>query len=67
MTEIQLLAVEILSTSQTIKGSTDKFKIYFGAGVKSCWFIEPFTFSKKVLVRNNLLLRVAGLLKDLAA
>lgn len=48
MTEVPLLAVEILSTSQTIKDATDKFKIYFGAGVKSCWLIEPFTQSVTV-------------------
>lgn len=41
MTEIPLLAVEILSPSQAAQIALDKFKAYFNAGVQSCWLVIP--------------------------
>lgn len=48
MTEMPLLAAEILSPSQGIQEIQDKFKVYFGAGIKSCWFIVPILCSVMV-------------------
>lgn len=39
MKELPLLIIEILSPSQSIQESLEKFKIYFEAGVKSCWLV----------------------------
>ncbi|OQW91510.1 MAG: hypothetical protein BWK78_04470 [Thiotrichaceae bacterium IS1] len=41
MTEMPLLAIEILSPKQTIDEILAKFKAYFALGVKSCWLITP--------------------------
>lgn len=41
MTEMPLLAIELLSPTQGTKEITDKFEIFFAAGIKSCWLIEP--------------------------
>ncbi|OQY46468.1 MAG: hypothetical protein B6242_07745 [Anaerolineaceae bacterium 4572_78] len=42
MTEMPLLAVEVISPTQSIKEITDKFNIYFEAGIQSCWLVQPF-------------------------
>jgi Uma2 family endonuclease len=41
MTELPLLAIEVLSPTQGTQEIIDKFKIYFAAGIKSCWLIIP--------------------------
>jgi len=41
MTELPLLAIEVLSPSQGTIEIMDKFAIYFAAGIKSCWLIIP--------------------------
>ncbi len=41
MTEMPLLIVELLSPTQGTQEILDKFEIYFAAGIKSCWLIEP--------------------------
>lgn len=41
MTEMPLLAVEILSPSQGTKELKDKIHAYFDLGVKSCWLVIP--------------------------
>ncbi len=41
MTEMPLLAIEILSPTQGTKDILDKFEIFFDAGIKSCWLVEP--------------------------
>jgi Uma2 family endonuclease len=41
MTEMPLLAIEILSPKQTIDDIIAKFKAYFALGVKSCWLVTP--------------------------
>jgi len=43
MTEMPLLAVEILSPTQGSQEILDKFGIYFGAGIKSCWLVIPIS------------------------
>ncbi len=41
MTDMPLLAVEILSPSQGTKELKDKIHAYFDLGVKSCWLVIP--------------------------
>ena len=41
MTEMPLLAVEILSPKQGTYELLEKFKVYFELGVKSCWLVDP--------------------------
>jgi len=45
MSEMPLLAAEILSPSQGSQEVLDKFRIYFGAGIKSCWLVVPISLS----------------------
>jgi Uma2 family endonuclease len=52
MTEMPLLAIEILSMSQNVKEAVDKFEVYFEAGIPSCWLVMPFPHS--VTVFNGL-------------
>jgi len=40
-----LLAAEVLSPSQTAQELIGKFRIYFDAGVKSCWLVIPIATS----------------------
>jgi len=41
MTNMPLLAIEILSPSQGTKELKDKVRAYFDLGVKSCWLVIP--------------------------
>jgi len=41
MTDMPLLAIEILSPSQGTKELKDKIHVYFDLGVKSCWLVVP--------------------------
>jgi Uma2 family endonuclease len=41
MTEMPLLAIEVLSPKQSTQDVIDKIKVYFENGIKSCWFINP--------------------------
>ncbi len=41
MTEMPLLAIEILSPSQGTKELKDKIHAYFDLGVRSCWLVIP--------------------------
>ena len=41
MTEMPLLAVEIVSPVQGMLEIMDKFRVYFALGVKSCWLVLP--------------------------
>jgi len=52
MTEMPLLAIEILSPSQVIQELTSKIKIYLNAGVQSCWLVVPTT--RSIAVCNDL-------------
>ena len=41
--EPPILLVEILSPKQAVNDITDKFEVYFQAGVQSCWLVIPPT------------------------
>ncbi len=41
--EPPLLLVEILSPKQAVNDITEKFEVYFQAGVQSCWLVIPPT------------------------
>jgi Uma2 family endonuclease len=41
MSEMPLLAIEILSPKQGSYDILEKFKVYFALGIKSCWLVEP--------------------------
>jgi len=43
MSEMPLLAIEILSPKQGIYDIVEKFKLYFALGVKACWLVIPHT------------------------
>lgn len=43
MTEMPLLAVEILSPRQGTYSILQKFEAYFSLGIHSCWLVEPTT------------------------
>lgn len=52
MTEMPLMVVEILSPSQGSQEILDKFRIYFGAGIISCWLVVPVV--RSVAVYSNM-------------
>ncbi len=41
MTDLPLMAVEIVSPTQIIQEIIEKFPIYFTAGIRSCWLVIP--------------------------
>lgn len=41
MSEMPLLAIEILSPKQGMYDLKEKFKAYFALGIKSCWLVLP--------------------------
>jgi len=43
MSEMPLLVIEILSPRQGSYEIVEKFAVYFGLGVKSCWLVDPTT------------------------
>jgi len=43
MTEMPLLAVEILSPRQGTGTILEKFEAYFTLGIQSCWLVDPLT------------------------
>ena len=43
MSEMPLLAIEILSPRQGAQEILEKFAVYFGIGVQACWLIDPTT------------------------
>ncbi len=43
MSDMPLLTIEILSPTQGTQDIIEKFGIYFQAGIKSCWLVEPVT------------------------
>jgi len=51
MTEMPLLAVEILSPTQIIQELVDKIEIYLNAGVQSCWLVMPV--ARAIMVFND--------------
>lgn len=53
MTEMPLLAVEILSPKQGTYDILEKFKVYFELGVKSCWLVDPAINTVTVYSAND--------------
>lgn len=53
MTEMPTLIVQVLSPSQAAQDILSKFRIYFDAGVKSCWLVVPITTSIIVYTAIN--------------
>jgi len=49
MTELPLLAIEVLSPSQIMQELVDKIEIYLNTGIKSCWLVTPITCSITVI------------------
>lgn len=43
MSEMPLVAIEVLSPKQGVYDILEKFKLYFALGVKSCWLVIPNT------------------------
>ncbi|MEN8218314.1 MAG: Uma2 family endonuclease [Pseudomonadota bacterium] len=41
LAEMPVLAIEILSHTQTIQDILDRFALYFGSIIKSCWLVVP--------------------------
>jgi Uma2 family endonuclease len=41
MSDMPLLAIEILSPTQGMYEIKEKFKAYFALGVESCWLVAP--------------------------
>jgi Uma2 family endonuclease len=57
MTEMPLCAIEILSPRQFMESILEKFKIYFSAGIQSCWLVIPnvrtvFVYSELEMVQS---------------
>ncbi len=46
--ELPLLAIEILSPSQTMMDAWQKIETYLTAGIKSCWLVQPSAMSVTV-------------------
>jgi Uma2 family endonuclease len=49
MTDMPLLAIEIISPTQGTLELMNKFDIYFEGGIKSCWLVDPLPGSVVVL------------------
>jgi Uma2 family endonuclease len=49
MTDMPLLAIEIISPTQGTLELMNKFDIYFEGGIKSCWLVDPLPGSVMVL------------------
>ena len=49
-TEPPLMVVEILSPTQSLDSLVQKAEVYFGAGIKSCWIVQPVVESVVVLL-----------------
>ena len=42
MSEMPLLAIEILSPMQGVQSLIEKVRVYFALGVRSCWIVYPY-------------------------
>ena len=45
MTEMPIIAIEVLSFRQFASTLIEKFKAYFALGIQSCWLVDPLTQS----------------------
>jgi Uma2 family endonuclease len=41
VTEMPLLAIEVISPRQGTLGLIEKFQVYFALGITSCWLVDP--------------------------
>lgn len=48
MSEMPLLAIEILSPMQGVQSLIEKVRAYFALGVQSCWIVYPYSRSVAV-------------------
>jgi Uma2 family endonuclease len=53
VTQIPLLAIEVLSPRQGINEIIAKFHAYFALGIKSCWLVIPVTKSITIYSQPN--------------
>ena len=53
MSEMPLLAIEVLSPSQSVFSLIAKIKAYFALGVKSCWLVIPATETITIYSKPN--------------
>jgi Uma2 family endonuclease len=53
MTDMPLLAIEIISPNQGTLELMNKFDVYFEGGIKSCWLVDPLPGSVMVLNSPN--------------
>jgi Uma2 family endonuclease len=53
LTDVPLLAIEILSPRQSMYDLIEKTDIYFAHGVKSCWIVQPSLKSIAVFTPVN--------------
>jgi Uma2 family endonuclease len=53
MSDMPLLAIEVISSSQSIDEIVIKFDAYFALGIKSCWLVTPVTKSIVVYCAPN--------------
>ena len=69
LTEPPLVAIEILSPRQALADLTDKFQLYFPAGVLSVWVLIPAFREIHVVTPdyNTISFQKTGLLKDPAS
>lgn len=65
MTEMPLLAIEILSPVQGTQEIIEKFRVYFALGVQSCWLVLPLNGAVEVYSSaDSSLLYAHGELED---
>lgn len=53
MTELPLTAIEILSPTQSVEELVAKFEVYFKAGVRSGWLVQPALQTIFLLTPDN--------------
>lgn len=53
MTEMPLVAIEILSPKQGTYDILEKFKAYFALGITSCWLVDPALRTVTVYASNE--------------
>ncbi|MDM8559295.1 Uma2 family endonuclease [Candidatus Parabeggiatoa sp. HSG14] len=53
MSEMPLLAIEVVSPKQGLDDIVAKFQAYFSLGVKSCWLVTPTVKSITVYSQPN--------------
>lgn len=65
MEELPLLAVEILSPSQTTEDLIEKADVYLKAGICSVWIVQPFAHTVSVMTKEEIRLFHDGSIEDI--